>query len=384
MVFGTESIPLAKKTLPTKSEAQLQCEANGGKWDDEAKVCIMPETDFPTPEETERQQSLTPAEQLKEELMKPEEEIKDFRGIEDVRPQPPILTTPETFTDVGTGEASGVTLPDGRTFFGLNKEEIEEVVRLQTRGQGQPAGTAPFGAAQAQAERQRLSAQLGQLDQNLFADASAGDVSYVSALASAVPGIIPDVIGGVVAGAGIGGTAGALGGTAVVPGVGTVTGATGGAVAGGVLGGIANGVRGFYSDVVADIKRQKGDYITSSITGLQEHKGALSDIISATNANPALASDNQRLFNIQLSLIERDRQQLIAESNSDLNKFLGHNTIDEIGEYEDFYSEGGEREIFIQEMFLAVRNPDPSRIIVTGNQEEDLRKVIQNSLRTIN
>lgn len=68
--------------------------------------------------------------------------------------------TPEVFTDVQTGEQSGITLPTGETFLGLNREDIAEVNRQYQQKTQLPQGTAPVGTAARQAEYQQAQNQL--------------------------------------------------------------------------------------------------------------------------------------------------------------------------------------------------------------------------------
>ena len=335
----------ANQSFPIpKSSQQLKCETDGGTWDPNSGTCILPSP------------------KVKPKKEEPPEVLPDVPEVGDIQE-----------TSLGK-----VTLPDGREFTGLNLDDIQQLVSGEAGQEARLLGTEPEGSAQARADLQRQRLQeaggLGQLVPDIFANAAAGDVAYLSALASAIPGIIPDLATGFATGAVVGGA----GGTVVLPGVGTVAGAVGV----GTLGAVANAVRGFYSDFVSDVASQKGDYIQSSITELSERKGALGDLISAVNggADKSLASKN---FRNQLSLIERDRIELTAESNSNLNKFLGQNTIDELKEYDAFYSEGGERESFITEMFLAITEPNPSRIDMTKEQEDLLKKVVRDSFKTI-
>lgn len=101
-------------------QAKADCKAQGGKWDEATKTCILPPPE-PTPE-----------------------------------PGPPKAKPAlETFTDPRTGRASGITLPDGRTFLGLSSEDVARVARGEQERVARPEGTAPVGTAQAAADIER-------------------------------------------------------------------------------------------------------------------------------------------------------------------------------------------------------------------------------------
>ena len=89
-----------------------KCEARGGKWDEATQTCIMPKEQPPS-----------------------------------VKP-----TVPEVGETVNAPQQT-LTLPDGRIFQGLNREDIA-LLAQQEAGKGLPPGTAPAGTAQAQADIQ--------------------------------------------------------------------------------------------------------------------------------------------------------------------------------------------------------------------------------------
>lgn len=132
-----ERNPISDVLTPQKSEAHLQCEADGGRWDEATNTCI-----FPTPKPI---QTKPPQEIPKPEL-------------------PEVLTTADGAGDPEvTGRPTGVTLPDGRTFLGLNREDIENVKAIEERRRRLLEGTQPAGTARAQQaieqERQRIIAE---------------------------------------------------------------------------------------------------------------------------------------------------------------------------------------------------------------------------------
>ncbi len=102
---------------PNLSE-RLSCEAKGGKWDPVALKCILPTS-----------------------------EVKPSTAL-------------ETFTDPRTGRASGITLPDGRTFLGLSSEDVERIAAGEQARVSRPEGTAPVGTSQAAADVEQAQLEL--------------------------------------------------------------------------------------------------------------------------------------------------------------------------------------------------------------------------------
>ena len=91
--FGQQDIPQQPRDERTPKQ---KCEDEGGFWDEEKRECLLVK---------------------KEDLPKEEEE-------------PPKVgpDVPEVGEIIGSSLQT-VTLPDGRTFSGLNKEEVEQLVR---------------------------------------------------------------------------------------------------------------------------------------------------------------------------------------------------------------------------------------------------------------
>ena len=353
---------LRELTAPSKSEAQLQCEANGGKWD--GNKCIMPEV---TPE-------VTPEPDL---TKKTEANPFPFGT-----PEPEKKEAPPVFRDE-FGRLSGFTTPEGETFLGANPEEVTEAVTSESFKQELPIG----GQAEGVLERQRqglqetgvgLAADVGaspsdEILAQLQSEVVADGLNYFSAFKSAAPGAIPDILTGASAGAGVG----ALGGSVVLPGVGTVTGAGGLAIVGAVTG----GVKGFYSDFIRDLSSQQSAQIEGTIRTLSETKPTLNDIVNSQNANPENANENKKAFDNQMAFIDLAYEDLKDLTDSNLNDFLGDNGIKQLKEFEVFYELDGERDRLEFDMKLALANPDPARIRPTAITIKDIEKRIQQELK---
>ena len=323
------------------------CEARGGRWDEATQTCIMPEK---TPEVVED---------------KPKTDIGAFRDVE-------------------TGELSGFSVGD-KDFLGVSPKDVRETLTKEAESRELPLG----GQAEAVLEKQRqqlqkqgagLVASVGatpsdEILRQLESQITAGQASYVGALASAVPGIIPDLLTGAATGAGIALVAGQAGPQVAVPEeIVTVP------VAAAIVG-VVNVIKGFYSDFVRDVARQKSELIETPIRTLSETKPRISEIINAQNANPENAVANRDSFNNQIAFIDLAYEDLKDLTDDQLNKFLGDTGINQIQEYEVFYALDGERDGFIRDMQLALANPDPARIRPTAITIDDIKKRIEKELK---
>ena len=342
-----QTFPLPANLPLPPSEEQLKCEANGGKWDATTKSCIMPD---PVP------------------TTKP---IKDGGGL-------------DVFKDVETGRLSGFQRGD-KTFLGGSPEQTTRAVTKEALKQELPIG----GQAEAVLEKQRQELQNKGVDlatsvgatpsedilNQLQSQISAGEVSYVGALASAVPGIIPDLLTGAATGAGLALIAGQAGPQIAIPEeVVTVPTAA-------IIVGVVNAVKGFYSDFVSDVARQKSELIETPIRAISETKPILGEIINAQNANPENAVSNKQEFDNQLAFIDLEYERLKDLTDDNLNVFLGDTGINQMQEFEVFYVLDGERDRLVEDMVLALANPDPARIRPTAITIDDIRKRVSEELK---
>ena len=127
--------PLLRETTPQKSQAQLTCEAQGGRWD--GTSCIMPtkKTQEQLNEESQAKKPLPGSQVTKRTITATGEDITNLTPVErEARGLAPITPIKEgvkgvgqTFTQEGQKRPSGLILPDGRTFFGLSPDEIAEI-----------------------------------------------------------------------------------------------------------------------------------------------------------------------------------------------------------------------------------------------------------------
>lgn len=310
----------AGKVGQQKSGAQMSCEANGGKWDPVNNVCIMPQPQ-PTPQPAADTGIQTPTE--------------------------PTLTNPETFRDQ-QGNLSGITLPDGKTFLGLSPDDVNKIAGREAERTAQPLGTSPVGtAAAAQADMQRkiqTAQNIGNIDLATVQQMEAEGLNVKEYLAAGGQGAVKSALGYGAAGA----AAGALGGP-VGAGVGAAVGVTAGLV------------KGFYSDVTSNIKSQRNDLVTTKTKQLKQRKTAIQNYISAANANPAAADDYIAAANIEFSLIRRDYNTLLLESEKNL-EFWGGDATPQLVDYEVYFE--STEPALISRLQQAVLKPDPTRAYI--------------------
>lgn len=345
----------------SKSNAQLrkECVASGGEWDEASARCIMPnEPSILPPKPDPIQEPVT---------SEPKPELSVIKSGED-------------------GRLSGFTR-DGKTFLGLKPSEVRQEIEAEAGKRDLEVG----GQGEAVLERQRqelqnegagLATSVGatpsdDIMQQLQSQITAGEVNYVGALASAVPGIIPDLLSGAVAGGGavfgIGAaTTAATGGAAAPVAAGTVVGAA-------VVVGVVNAIKGVYTDFVSDVARQKRELIETPIRSLSETKPTMAEIINAQNSNPENAVSNKEQFDNQLAFVDLEYERLKDLADDGINVFLGDTGINQIQEYEVFYIPNGERDRLIEDMTLALANPDPARIRPTSLTIDEIKKRIAES-----
>lgn len=355
-------------------ETQQKCLARGGVWDEATRTCKI---DKGEPGKARTTQQIAADMGISLEELKERQDA--FSAEVEAKKKDPRQQ--DVFRDEGTGELTGFQR-NGTTFLGASPQTVRQEAEGQAEKKELVAGGSAEAAQRGVTERARqgldLSAQVGQDPmQQLESEFSAQGVSYVAAIASGVPGIFSDVIAGATTGAGAALVAGQLGPQVATPEeIVTVPTAA-------LIGGIGNAVRGFYSDFVASVKRQKTATIETPIRTLTETKSIMNDIISGQNANPAEAAANLEAFNSQLQLLDDEYDRLKSLTDDDLNMFLGVNGINQMQEYEVYYVPNGERDRQIREFQLALANPDPSNVRVGGDTLKQLNKRIDREVKKL-
>lgn len=312
----TGSPTLADLEAAKIEERRKACLAKGGIWDSATNTCDLDVV----------------AEQAKKQK---EEETK-------LQPKvTPKIKTPETFRSSETGEASGITLPDGRTFLGLTPNEIEQIALAEQEKTRQPLGTVPVGTAQRQAELQQqgqlLAGQVGQIGQLPI---SPTGLDIQEAATQGIIGSIPRALSLAATGAGIGLAGGAVAGGGVGSPITAPAGAAIGAV-GGFLAGIA-------SSMISNFRSQRTDTTTAQQRVLDEGKQTMKDFATFAKADPTNKAFYLAEYNKVAARIDQAYRQMKLDTSRDIAKF--ETALPNLAEFEAFYSVGGERDTLDIEM----------------------------------
>ena len=299
-------------------EDRRSCIARGGKWDPLTKTCDL---------------------DLK--LAPPKE----------APPKPPKVTPggPELFKDPETGKVTGVTLPDGRSFFGLNTDEINDIINRDREEKARQAALPGVGTAQARSDirfrGQQLAGQIGEFGE-LPISPTGFDIG--EAATTGIVASIPSALRLGVTGAGIG----LVGGAAV--------GAVGGPIgagAGAAIGAAAGFVSGIASGMIGNFKSQRADTTTAQQRTLDEGKQTMMDWVTLARADPVNRNFYLTQFNQQAAQIDQAFRQMKLDTSRDLAKF--ETALPNLAEFHTFYSVGGERDSLNEEMRNALIAPLP-------------------------
>lgn len=260
----------------------------------------------------------------------------------------------ETFKNPQTGRGSGVVLPDGRTFLGLNPNDINQIAQAEAQKTAQnPINAQPVGTAQNQVEQQQRIQQLTQMAQEglltpqELESITGAKLDIGQALGAGAASAVPGILGGAVTGA----TVGALGGPL-------------GAVGGAVIGGLGT----FLAGVRSNIKSQQVGEFSADKAALTNGEKYLRSLITDTNKNPQNAPQNIALFYQTLNLIDAAHQKTFKDSQEDLNRFLGNDGTPELARFEVF--DATMRNYYISQFNTALAQPNPNNILITTEDLE--------------
>lgn len=238
----------------------------------------------------------------------------------------------------------------------LSKEEYRMLGEQKVKGFSEKGGEITPALLQAQnlksfkeQQQQALISQIGADNAALLGNNNIGasNINLGQAIGAGLTGAIPGVVGGA--------AAGAVGGAAI-GGIGAIPGAVGGALVGGV-GSILNGVRG-------DIKKQMTEEVSARALSASKIQANLKALVTDTNQNPQNAAANLEMFNYQMALMKQEHAKLKADTNRNLNKWLGADGTRELQRYELFYAPGGQAELLEQRMRIAILSPNANDLFL--------------------
>lgn len=320
--FGVPIMPgtTGKEKKKTDNSDRIRCIQQGGTWDEATKTCSLPGFEY----------SANP------------ENVK-IAKTEGTEPQKAQLTTPETFTNPQNQRASGITLPDGRTFLGLSPEEVNAVALGEQARIARPEGTNPVGTAQGQVNQafqaQQMQGQVGQFGELPI---NPTGLNYGEAATTGIINAIPKALNYAVLGAGAGAAGGAFAG-----GIGAAPGA--------VIGAVGGFVSGIASSMVSNLKSQRTDTTNAQKRVLDEGKQTMKDWATLAAADPANREYYLSQYNKVSAQINQAYRQMKLDTSRDVAKF--ETALPDLAEFEAFYSTGGERDTLDLEMRNALLSP---------------------------
>jgi len=264
--------------------------------------------------------------------------------IAEVRPQP----EERVFTDVETGQVSGVTTVAGETFLGIDRKDVEKVLAIEA-GRELPE-TARVREEMELKKTEDLRTQLGILLSDKIGliqptgDVEQDKINYREALMSAFDELL--------IGAGTGAAAGFMAGGGPI-----------GAAALGVVGSVA----GFYKGVSGNIGAQRVDILKGEAQNLMKAEQNLLKTVMLANSggDPVVALN---MFNSQLSLIDEYHAKLKLETSDNLADWVGEDGHKQLEKFIMFNTVGGMRDIVSEQMRVALLTPDPSRNDLIASQ----------------
>ena len=319
MVVGglISTLPVTKdiKKLQPKSEAQLSCEAKGGRWDEENQVCILPEA--PTLEPT---------------------------------PEPVPTSAPKgtIVTSGDTGKAAGFINSEGQ-FVAAGREDIEKQVSKRRADESLIADqeTASQLAIQ-QSEAFKIQQQIAQVGQlGKLNPAIQADINFSQALTAGGAKILPAAAGG----AAVGATAGLLGGP-LAP----VT-----STAGAIILGAAGAATGFVGGILGNIKEQQRGELQAADIELTNGRTNMRQLAMLASQDPSNADIYIQQYNNQLTRIHQSRRQTKAEVTGNLNSFM-EDGREQLADFDAFLQPGGIADIYGQKLAIALSSDTPLSI----------------------
>ena len=244
------------------------------------------------------------------------------------------------------GEVTGIELSDGRTFFGLDRGEVGQIVENRRQKREIPEGAiGATEAAEAEGEQERVLAIAQQIGKNLAAQGIEVDpVSLEQAIKSGLAAAATGAVGGAAIGTVTGG------------GVGSIPAATGLAIVG--------AVGGFLAGFRSNLATQRKDMLAGESSNLRKMEANLRIIVQAVDEG-ADPTEQLSFFNDQLSLIDEAHARLKLETSDDLSLWLGEDGHKQLEKFETFNTgtggRAGTRDILIDDMQRAILNPNPNR-----------------------
>lgn len=333
--FGaTLALPLAQPVAEATAEEnerekeKAECALKGGKWDEEKKICILPDV-FKGEESTAVNPNVPPA-------------------TED-----PVLTF---------ARANNLSLAAAADILAARAGQSPQKQLLRN---SLATTNAEAGAREAEGLRQQKiarlvqAAQAGLLTPEELQQVAGADIDLNQVLgagaASAVPGIAKGVATGV--------------GTAVVGGLAAGAG-TAGATAltgpGALIAGAAVAIGSITAGIISNLKKQQSEEFSADQDTLSRGTAGLNALIRDTNQHPENAERNIALFYQTLNHIDAAHMKTYQDSQENLNTFLGNDGTTQLAAFNNF--DQITRQNLINKFNSALLNPNPNNIGISADE----------------
>lgn len=243
----------------------------------------------------------------------------------------------------------GVTLPDGRTFLGLNPQDVAEIAAAEKAKAAIPENAQPVGTAQALANRQASIQQAIQQGQGIAANPNLtgvqeSSIDWGQALTAGTVGNLPSVLTNV----GVGAAAGAAIGAPTVI----------GAPVGAIIGGVGGLIKSIWTGTESNIKKQQKGQIAVTKDVLAAAKTNMKALAVIVSKDPTKAEDAINLYYAQLAQVQRAQRKLQLETSGNLNKWMDDGTQD-LSDFELFLQPGGYADIQLARIQQAAMKGQP-------------------------
>lgn len=214
---------------------------------------------------------------------------------------------------------------------------------------------------QAQAQQELINQNASLVNQvtpaSMNLQGQATDLSQTQAGLAGVREGLPNIAKSIATGAGIGAGAGLV---------------TGGALSLplAVIGGVGGLIKGTYDAVVGNLGKQAGESISSKSKILTSGRKDLNKLIALTKADPRNADQYLATYQQKKAEISQAYSNLILDTNRVSYNFLSKDGTEALQNYENFYSTGGQAEIYDANMQLALlgKNPDTTDLMMFADE----------------
>lgn len=239
------------------------------------------------------------------------------------KPKAPVgNNSPTVIRNEDTGDLTGVTFPDGRSFVGLSPRDVRALInanKMRTElPQGAQEAATPNQVIKNNPEIEKQLATIGQVQTPQASNETA------AAIKGATPDVLQNIAAKTAAGAATGAISGGVLGS-IVPVAGTSVGAAGGAI----LGGAAGLVTGLFT-AIPEIRSEMEQQSAKQLAGYTQAEKNLKMIIKEaadgydpTSAIEAYNYEIEKIYQYEANLKALDESMWEAKAKPELEKIQG-------------------------------------------------------------